>query len=97
MAPVGSLLADFIFVDALTLFGNKPADSKVLYYKFLRKHYPKLLSKYKSLYKISTYTSKNIKKSLQKKQERYASNTRLIIESFKGHPQNKIRDRFKKI
>ena len=32
--------ADFVLVGPLTLFDNKPADCKVLYYKFLEKHYP---------------------------------------------------------
>jgi len=32
--------AGLVFVGALTLFGSKPADRKVLYYKFLEEHYP---------------------------------------------------------
>ncbi len=43
--------ADFVFVGALTLFGNGPYDCKTLYYKFLEKHYPDLVPKYKALYK----------------------------------------------
>ncbi len=42
--------ADFIFVGGLTLFGKGSTDCKTLYYKFLEKHYPELVSKYKSLY-----------------------------------------------
>lgn len=74
--------ADFIFVGALTLFGDKPADSKVLYYKFLRKHYPKLLPKYKSLFKISPYPSKKYREKLEEKTReicvKYKINNRII-------------------
>jgi len=42
--------ADFIFVGGLTLFGNGPADSKTLYFKFLEKKFPHLLSNYHQLY-----------------------------------------------
>ncbi|PIV28396.1 MAG: hypothetical protein COS36_02365 [Candidatus Altarchaeum sp. CG03_land_8_20_14_0_80_32_618] len=41
--------ADFVFIGALTLFGNGDADCKTLYYKFLEKHYPELVPKYKGL------------------------------------------------
>ena len=44
--------ADFIFIGGLTLFGNQPADSKTLYYKFLERKYPHLGRDYKSLYRI---------------------------------------------
>ena len=59
--------ADFIFVGALTLFGNKPTDCKTLYYKFLEKHYPGLIPKYKSLYRIFSMPSKEYQKDLEEK------------------------------
>jgi DNA repair photolyase len=35
--------ADFIMAGGLTLFGNGPADSRPLYYRFLQRHYPGLV------------------------------------------------------
>jgi len=42
--------ADFIFIGGLTLFGDGSEDSKTLYYRFLEKHFPELVPKYKKLY-----------------------------------------------
>jgi DNA repair photolyase len=44
--------ADYIFIGGLTLFGNGPADSKTLYYKFLERQYSMLIPEYKKLYRI---------------------------------------------
>jgi DNA repair photolyase len=44
--------ADYILIGGLTLFGDKPADSKTLYYKFLERKFPHLIRDYKSLYRI---------------------------------------------
>lgn len=62
--------ADFIFVGGLTLFGKGPADCKTLYYKFLEKHYPELVPKYKSLYRIFFAPSKGYQKELEEKSKR---------------------------
>ncbi len=62
--------ADFIFIGGLTLFGKGPADSKTLYYKFLEKHYPELLKKYKSLYKIFFSPSREYQRELEEKADR---------------------------
>jgi len=62
--------ADFIFVGGLTLSGKGPADCKTLYYKFLEKHYPELVPKYKSLYRIFFAPSKEYQKELEEKSER---------------------------
>lgn len=62
--------ADFIFVGGLTLFGKDPADCKTLYYKFLDKHYPELVPKYKSLYRIFFAPSKEYQKELEEKSKR---------------------------
>ena len=50
--------ADYILVGGLTLFGNQPADSKVLYYRFLEKSFPQLIPAYKKLYRIFFMPSK---------------------------------------
>jgi DNA repair photolyase len=57
--------ADFIFVGELTLFGNGTTDCKILYYKFLEKHYPELVPKYKSLYRIFFAPSKEYQKKIE--------------------------------
>jgi DNA repair photolyase len=59
--------ADFVLVGALTLFGNKPADCKILYYKFLKECYPELIPKYKNLFKIFPMPSKEYQKDLEQR------------------------------
>jgi DNA repair photolyase len=44
--------ADYILIGGLTLFGDQPPDSKILYYKFLERKFPDLVKRYKSLYRI---------------------------------------------
>jgi DNA repair photolyase len=44
--------ADYVFIGGLTLFGDKPADSKTLYYHFLERMFPGMKSEYKKLYRI---------------------------------------------
>jgi DNA repair photolyase len=44
--------ADYILIGGLTLFGSQPADSKILYYKFLERKSPHLIKDYKKLYRI---------------------------------------------
>ncbi len=59
--------ADFVFVGALTLFGNKPSDSRFKYYKFLDKNYPELLTKYRKLYRIFTQPPLKYQQNLEEK------------------------------
>ncbi len=42
--------ADYILIGGLTLFGDSPSDSKTLYYKFLERKFPQLISSYKNVY-----------------------------------------------
>lgn len=58
--------ADFIFIGGLTLFGQGPADSKVLYYKFLERQRPTLIKPYKQLYRIFNFPPKEYQASLDK-------------------------------
>lgn len=58
--------ADFVFAGGLTLFGKGPADCKTLYYRFLQKYYPDLVAKYKSLYRIFFFPSKEYQSNLEK-------------------------------
>jgi DNA repair photolyase len=43
--------ADYILIGGLTLFGDQPVDSKILYHKFLERKFPELTSRYHHLYK----------------------------------------------
>jgi DNA repair photolyase len=47
--------ADYVLGGGLTLFGNGPADSKTLYYKFLERRFAHLIPEYKKLYRIFFY------------------------------------------
>jgi len=62
--------ADFVLVGALTLFGNNPADCKMLYYKFLEKYNQEPVPKYKSLFRIFFQPSKEYQKELEEKSKR---------------------------
>jgi len=62
--------ADFILVGGLTLFGKGPADCKTLYYKFLEKHHPELVPKYRSLYRIFFAPSKEYQRELEEKSKK---------------------------
>jgi DNA repair photolyase len=62
--------ADFVLVGALTLFGNKSADCKTLYYKFLEKYHPELMPKYKSLFRIFSQPSKEYQRALEERSKK---------------------------
>jgi len=62
--------AKFILVGTLTLFGNGPADCKTLYYKLLEKYFPKLVPKYKSLFRIFFAPPKEYQERLEEKSRR---------------------------
>ncbi len=62
--------ADFCLAGALTLYGDRAADCKTLYYKFLEKHHPDLVPGYKSLYRTFFAPSKGYQKELESKSRR---------------------------
>jgi len=62
--------ADFVFVGSLTLFGKGPEDCKMRYYKFLQKHYPALVPKYKKLFRIFFQPPKEYQRDLQERARR---------------------------
>ena len=74
--------ADFALVGALTLFGKGPQDCKTLYYKALEKHFPELVPKYRSLYRIFFAPPKEYQKELEEKSkkicEKYGIRHRII-------------------
>lgn len=59
--------ADYVLIGGLTLFGTNPADSKVLYYKFLERNFPHLIPAYKKLYRIFFMPSRDYLQSLEDK------------------------------
>lgn len=59
--------ASFILVGALTLFGNKPEDSRAMYYNVLQKHFPHLIQKYNQIFSDTSYPSKQYQEKLRAK------------------------------
>jgi DNA repair photolyase len=62
--------ADFILAGGLTLFGNEPAASKALVYRFLQRNHPDLLGKYEAMFKNNYYQPWQYQEELKKKVER---------------------------
>lgn len=62
--------ADYVLAGGLTLFGNGPADSKTLYYKFLQRYDPSLLPRYETLYGNNFYTSYRYQEEIKQKAKR---------------------------
>lgn len=62
--------ADYILIGGLTLFGKNPADSKILYYKFLERKFPHLIPAYKKLYRIFFAPPKNYLEDLSMRADR---------------------------
>lgn len=59
--------ADYVLTGGLTLFGNLPADSKTLYYKFLQKFAPDLIYAYDKLYGNKFYPPKSYQSELSER------------------------------
>jgi len=62
--------ADYILIGGLTLFGNGPADSKTLYFKFLERTFPELIEPYKKLYGSFFTPPEYYRQILEKRSER---------------------------
>ena len=62
--------ADYILVGGLTLFGKRPADSKTLYYEFLKRYDPSLIPKYEKIYGINFFPPKKYQEDLKQKAEK---------------------------
>ncbi len=63
--------ADYILVGGLTLFGNTPADSKTLFYRFLERYDRSLLEKYDQLYGKTYYVPFSYQQQLNQKVEKF--------------------------
>jgi DNA repair photolyase len=59
--------ADYILTGGLTLFGEKEADSKTLFYKFLQRYKPSLVPQYQQLYGSGFYTPLAYQQQLKEK------------------------------
>ena len=59
--------ADYILVGGLTLFGSQPADSKTLYFQFLKKYDSSLIPKYEKMYGSNFFPPKYYLEKLGKK------------------------------
>jgi DNA repair photolyase len=79
--------ADYILVGGLTLFGQDTADSKTLYFNFLRRFDPSLTKEYEQLYGINFFPPKEYLASLKSKAERicrkYQIKTSILDEAVK--------------
>lgn len=62
--------AHYILTGGLTLFGDAPADSKTLYYKYLERNRPELIAAYIKLYGSNYYTSRYYQQQLKERAER---------------------------
>lgn len=58
---------NYLFGAGLTLFGNTPADSRVLMFNAVKKHYPQLYGKYEKLFGNSDYLPAFYSNALSKK------------------------------
>ncbi len=75
--------ADYILTGGLTLFRNQPADSKMLYYRFLEKYNPSLIAAYNNLYRGNFYTPRYYQDQLKERAKRLCNKYRIknsIIE-----------------
>lgn len=62
--------ADYVLVGGLTLFGSEKADSKTLFYKFLERYDPSLLTKYQQLYGSNSYVSFQYQNQLKERADK---------------------------
>jgi len=70
--------ANYILTSGMTLFGNDERDSKQLYFKFLRNHYPHLLEKYEAMYGSVYYPSWEYQNNLK-------SRTKFLCKKYNIH------------
>jgi len=76
--------AHYILVGGLTLFGEQPADSKTLYFNFLKRYDPTLISKYEALYGTKSFPPKHYLAKLNGEAEslcvKYQIRTRILSQ-----------------
>lgn len=74
--------AHYVMSAGLTLFGEDPDDCRTLYYKFLKEHYPEMVSEYLKLFRGTVSPSKRYQMDLSRKLDelsrRYGIKHRII-------------------
>lgn len=74
--------ANYVMPASLTLFGNGSADSKILVFRAIEKHYPHLLEKYKNYfdnnYEMPSYYTKALYKKLDELGKKYELRNRIV-------------------
>src|SRR6478672_9452809 len=77
--------ADYILVGGLTLFGKGPADSKTLYYEFLKRYDPSLIPKYEKMYVVNFFPPKEYREGLKQKAEKICAKYNLRTAILDQH------------
>jgi DNA repair photolyase len=79
--------ADYILVGGLTLFGKNVADSKTLYYEFLRRYHASLIKEYEKMYGVNFFPSPKYQQELKEKVERICKKYNLRTTILEQHVQ----------
>jgi DNA repair photolyase len=76
---VGARLAnaDYVLTGGLTLFGNQPADSRTLYFNFLKRYDPSLIPAYEKLYGGNFSPPATYLRELKRKSEKICAKYRI--------------------
>jgi len=84
--------AEYILVGGLTLFGSQAADSKTLYFNFLKRYNSLLIQKYEKLYGINFFPPKRYLQELKEKSEKlcakHAIRTSILNQNAEGTQRN---------
>jgi DNA repair photolyase len=84
--------AEYVLIGGLTLFGSQAADSKILYFNFLKRYNPLLTQKYEKLYRLNFFPPKQYLQELKEKSERLCAKhgirTRILNQNAEGTQRN---------
>ena len=65
--------ARFVFVGGLTLFGNRPSDCRMTYFRTLERHFPELVPSYRKMFLGSFAPPRTYQRGLEKRARELAS------------------------
>ncbi len=77
--------ADYILVGGLTLFGKDAADSKTLYYEFIKRYDSSLIPAYEKMYGVKFFPSREYQERLKQKAERICTKYNLRTTILDQH------------
>ena len=84
--------AEYVLIGGLTLFGSQAADSKILYFNFLKRYNPLLIQKYEKLYGINFFPPKQYLHELKEKSEKLCAKhgirTNILNRNAEGTQRN---------